>query len=542
MSGVSCACASRHVFMSEHRPDEACCFVVRDGCIERVLPYESLSSVKDQVDVVHDFGEFFVSPGLHDAHQHVFYAALFPSALACEYCGTSESDLVQHMLNFAQTQPPHSWLLGHGWRETLWEQAQAPTRSSLDRAFPDRPVALYSGDAHTLWVNSVGLKELGIDETTEPPSGGSFDRDEAGRLTGVLREAAGMYYVARVLSNLTLEQQRLVYSDYFKKLNSLGITSVCDMALSLVPGADGINASVYESLLSTGELSVRAHLFPTLSHDQSNLEELQERLVGDYLRAPGFKQFFDGVSSQHTAWVAEPYANARSANDVGRPTVEPDNMRSLVLEAAKRGHAVRIHTIGDEAVHQAITIFEEAIGRYGLPSQGAYTLEHVEDIQPDDIQRMAAAHIVASVQPPHITIDLSQPERDLGAWRAERMWPFARMQNQGVSLAFGTDAPVVGPQSLDVLWCACERSDPKTHEPQQGWYPQHKLSRAAALGAYTLGSAAAVGRTADLGSLEQGKLADFVVWDTNLVTVESNKLQSSQVLSTWVGGRCVWKR
>ncbi|MBP3894272.1 MAG: amidohydrolase family protein, partial [Atopobiaceae bacterium] len=350
-----------------------------------------------------------------------------------------------------------------------------------------------------------------------------------------IREAAGMVYVARVLSSFSNEQLCGIYRDYFAKLNGMGITSVCDMALSLLPGADGINPQVYEALEASGDLSVRAHLFPCLSDDQSNLEGLQARYGGTRLRTPGFKQFFDGVSSQHTAWCTEPYENARFDGDVGRPTVDPARMRELVLSAAARGHAVRIHTIGDAAVHTAIDIFDEAYRRYGAPSQGRNTMEHIEDIQPADIARLRAARVVASVQPPHVTIDLAQPARDLGEWRACRMWPFAGMLDAGVELALGTDAPVVPPTSMDVLYTAVTRRTPRGHEPAEGWYPEHCLTRAQALRAYSLGGAVAVGREQELGTIEPGKLADLCVWDTNLLTCEDGQIQQARCLSTHLG-------
>ncbi|EHF02676.1 hypothetical protein HMPREF1008_00321 [Olsenella sp. oral taxon 809 str. F0356] len=533
--------ASRRVFDGLGDEVDPLSFAVEDGRITKVAHYDQADELVGPGARVLDLGDAFVCPGFHDAHQHVLHAALFPSALATEYRGTSEADCVSHMVEFARTRPADGWLLGHGWRETFWDSPMSPTRASLDAAFPDRPVAMYSGDAHTLWVNSAGLRALGIDEGTEPPAGGSFDRDADGRLTGVLREAAGMLYVGRVLGSFSMGELRGIYRDYFRRLNAMGVTSVCDMALSLVPGADGINPQVYEALLQADELSLRAHLFPTLGDDQSILEGLQSRWRGPLLRAPGFKQFFDGVSSQHTAWASDEYANPRFAGDVGRPTVAPERMRELVLAAAGRGHAVRIHTIGDEAVHAAVGIFEEARRLFGTPSQGANTLEHIEDIHPEDVARLARAGVVASVQPPHVTIDVDQPARDLGEWRAERMWPFDEFARQGVTMAFGTDAPVVPPNSLDVLWCAFERSAPDTHLPTGGWYSQHAVGRAAALRAYSAGSAAAVGRGRELGAIAPGMLADFVVWDADLLEVPAEEFQRARPMATYLGGRAVWE-
>lgn len=534
--------SSTQIFTSTSDTTRALALGITDGRIEAVVPYDQASSLCGPRTQFIDYKDKFICPGFHDAHQHVLHSALFPSALATHYVGTSEQDEVAHLLTFAKTLPTtDGWVLTHGWRQSLWAHPEvAPTHTSLDRVFPDRPVALYSGDAHTLWLNSRGLAELGIDDATMPPEGGSFDRDSAGHITGVLREAAGMAYVAKLVDMLPDDALVSAYRNYFHRLSQMGITSVCDMALSLIPGADAIRPDIYQRLLNTGELTVRAHLFPTLSEDESNLESMQERLTGEYLRAPGFKQFFDGVSSAHTAWCSKPYANPRFTGDVGRPTVSVERMRALVLAAASRGHAVRIHTIGDRAVHEALAIFEEAIQRYGQPTQGAYTLEHIEDIDPEDYQRFARSGIVASVQPPHIVIDLAQPERDLGAWRAARMWPFDKFLYAGATLAFGTDSPVVPPTSQDVLYCAVTRQTPDTHLPQGGWYPSHRVSRAEALRAYTAGSAAAVGRAHELGTLAPGRYADIAVWDTNFLSCTPDEIQQAHCLATYLGGKQVF--
>ena len=533
---------SKNVFTGKSNTTQALALGIAQGIITAVLPYERADELCDFQTQLIDYGEKFICPGFHDAHQHVLHSALFPSALADQYVGTSETDEVAHLVSFATTLPDtQDWVLTHGWRQSFWtDPTAAPTRHSLDVAFPNRPVALYSGDAHTLWLNSYGMVELGISDATQPPAGGSFDRDAQGHLTGVLREAAGMAYVARLVDLLSDEALMQVYRSYFQRLSSMGITSVCDMALSLIPGADSIRPDIYQRLLNADELTLRAHLFPTLTENESNLETMQGKLTGTMLQASGFKQFFDGVSSAHTAWCSEPYTNAYFSGDVGRPTVAPERMRSLVLSAASRGHAVRIHTIGDQAVHEALNIFEEATRLYGQPQQGAHTLEHIEDIQPADIDRLAKTHVIASVQPPHVVIDLSQPDRDLGSKRAARMWPFEALLQAGATLAFGTDSPVVPPTSQDVLYCAITRQMPTTHLPQGGWHSEHCIGRVDALRAYTYGSAAAVGRTHELGLLTPGMLADLAVWDTNFLTCEPEEIQQAHCLATYLGGKQIF--
>ncbi len=533
---------SRHVFDGTHDRSYPAAVVIEGDIISAVVPPQEMDAYIAKDTLVEDFEDAFICAGLHDAHQHVFHSALYPSARAMEYCGASEADCAQHMYDFAKDQPYGSWALSHGWRDMLWDPAIPPTRLSLDALFPNRPVAMYSGDSHTLWLNTCGLKRLGIDENTQPPAGGSFDRDEEGRLTGVLREGAGMYYIARVLESLSKEELRQIFLDWTHELNRRGITSVDDMGLSAIPGCDAVLDEVWRDLEASGELTVRGHLFPTLplDGDLDRIEKLQAELTGPMLRAPGVKQFFDGVSSAHTAWLLEPYENPRFPDDHGHPAIPPAQMRDIVLGAAKEGIAVRIHTIGDAAVHEGVSIFEEAADKYGQPHQGRFCLEHIENLERDDVDRMAAAKIVASVQPQHVVIDITQPARDLGEERASFMWPFKTYLKSGVDMAFGTDSPCVPCDPAAILADAVTRQD-ASGAPMGGWLPEERVTAAEALRAVTLGSAVAVGRQDELGTLEPGKFADLIVIDKNPLSCPPQELHQAQVLACYVGGNKVYE-
>lgn len=492
--------------------------------------------------VIRDVGDALVVPGFHDSHLHFFHSAVYASPLATMFLGENEADCVARMQAFA-AERPNGWLLAQGWREYRWDPPVLPSKHSLDAAFPTRPVALYSGDAHTLWLNSAALDELGLTRDSVPPAGGSYDRDEQGELTGIVREAAAMALMPHIMGSFTDEEVADAYRGFFARLAENGVTSVCDMSLMAHPGLDFIRDDVHAALLARGELTARVNLFPTLLDDMSRFEDMRERYTGPYLQAPGFKQFFDGVSSQHTAWVTEPYANALVEGDCGRPTVDADVMRSYVLAAAERGYPVRIHTIGDAAIHAALDIFEEARATFGpLPEGRRNCLEHLENFLPEDLERLADLQVVAAVQPPHMTLDPGGPERDLGLERVPYMWPFRTLLDTSAVLAFGTDSPVVDVNSMDVLYSAVTRQDPVTHEPAGGWLPAERIGRAEALRAYTQGSAAAAGRRRELGTLEVGKLADIAVLDRNLLTCDDEDIQKTQVLATFMGGRCVFER
>ena len=513
---------------------------------DRVLwagPLEAMpEALRDDATEITDYGDALIMPGFHDAHLHYFHSALYLSPLAERFVGENEADAVARLAPLAARRPAGSWLLTQGWRDYLWNPAGMPSRASLDAAYPDRPVAMYSGDAHTLWLNSCALERLGITEESEPPAGGSYDKDADGHLTGIVREAAAMELMPRIVAEFSREELLDAYRSFERYLNEHGITGVCDVSLMAMPGLDFVRDDLFGALGETGELTVRVSMFPTLLEDRSRLAALQAAHTGPLLSARGFKQFFDGVSSQHTAYLTDPYSNPHFPGDRGRLTVSAEKMRAMVLAAAERGHAVRIHTIGDGAIHEALDIFEEARRRFGAPTQGRNTLEHLENLLPGDIDRLRELGVLASSQPCHITLDPGGPERDLGPERSRIMWPFATYLARGVDQAFGTDSPITPVTSMNVLYTAVTRQDPFTHEPAGGWLPGERICAADAVRIYTAGSAAACGRERELGQIAPGMLADFIVLDRDITAYDPREIQFAQVLATYVGGRRVFER
>lgn len=536
---------SKRVFTSaegEHEAHELAFAVAGDRIALTGAPDEVIAACPASTPL-RDYGDALVCPGFHDAHLHFFHTAMGGSPFLFMCMGESEADLVERTREFAESLPDHAWVVTQGWRDYRWNPPVSPTKHSLDEAFPDRPCVMYSGDGHTLWMNSRALEALGVTADSVPPQGGSYDHDENGELTGIIQEAAAMELLPRCLEWLTEEDIVQAYEDQMARMAEQGITSICDMALMPHEGCDFVRDDIYEALETQGKLTMRVHMYPTLLDDQSRLEELQQRFAqSSMLAAPGFKQFFDGVSSQHTAWLTDPYTNAYFEGDCGRPTVPGDRMRELVLAAAERGHSVRIHAIGDAAIHTAIDIYAEARERYGAPKEGRNTLEHLENLLSGDIDRLREAEVLASSQPGHITLDPGGPERDLGPERSQIMWPFATYLERGIDQAFGTDSPITAVTSMDVLYCAVTRQDPFTHKPEGGWLPSERISAADALRIYTAGGAAAAGREDELGQIAPGMLADFVVLDRDITVCDPQEIQGAQVMATYVGGRCVFER
>lgn len=514
---------------------------IADGRIAFVGSDEEAAAYAGPETTVTDLGDAFVCPGFHDSHLHFFPSAMdrSPYVVFCE--GTCPEDCVEALKQVEDMRPKDEFMLSYGWYHPLWDNPVLPTKDILDAAYPDRPVCLQSGDSHTLWTNSKGLEKFGITKDSVPPAGGVYQKDENGELTGIIQETAATALIPTMLA-FSEEETNAGIAQFLADLNAEGITSVCDVSLLAVPGGDFVRDDVYRALEERGDLTVRINMFPTALEDLSRARKLRDEFAdNDLLRSPGLKQFFDGVSSTHTAWLTEPYANAHFDGDCGSPVTDPERMRRIVLGAAEEGFAVRIHTIGDKAIHVALDIFEEAREKFG-PVRGQNGLEHLENLLPEDIARLAELDVSANCQPPHTVLDPNGIERDLGPKRAQWMWPYRSYLDKGVKFSFGTDSPVVDINSREVIYDAVTRQSPATGEPVGGWQPQERICAADAIRAYTLGSAIAAGRGDEVGSLAPGKLADIAVLDTDLTTCDPEDILRANVLATYLGGKKVYER
>lgn len=488
-----------------------------------------------------DFGDRLIMPGLHDAHLHFYMSGLYASPyVAVSLTDTSEEQCVATLASIADKIPRDHWLIGAGWYHPLWDNPVLPTKRSLDAVYPDRPVCMVSGDCHTLWVNSKGLEKLGLTKDVKDPEGGHYDRFEDGELTGVIHEAAASTLFRKVY-DFTPEEEDYFYTNFIKILNSYGITAVCDVSMIALEGADFIRNDIYERLLKDGKLTVRVSMFPTLRKDLSRPREMMEKYTGDILRCQGAKQFMDGVSSCHTAYLKDDYANAAFPGDRGKATVPEDEMREIILNAHRNDISARVHTIGDQAIHVLLDDFEEAIEKYGYKPYLHHTLEHLENFQVEDIERLARLHVQPSVQPPHALIDPAGVERDLGPERVKDMWPFRRLLDAGNTLAFGTDSPVVEINPFYGIYNAVTRQSAYTHEPKGGWLPSERITMAEALSAYTHGSACAAGREDSIGCLAPGMLADICVLDRNLFTCDVDTVPGTKAVMTVMDGKIVYE-
>jgi len=201
---------------------------------------------------------------------------------------------------------------------------------------------------------------------------------------------------------------------------------------------------------------------------------------------------------------------------------------------------VGVHAIGDAGNRQVLNAFAAGLAEFPQ-DPGRHRVEHAQVIALDDIPRFADLGITASVQPIHATSDMYWAEDRVGAERIQGAYAWRALVDAGVRLALGSDFPVEQVNPMLGIYAAVSRQDLEG-SPAGGWYPDQALSREEAIRGFTLNAAWAAFMEHQVGSLEVGKRADFIVLDRDLMTVDVTQIPGTQVLETWLDGQRVWQK
>jgi hypothetical protein len=478
-----------------------------------------------------DLGGRRVLPGLTDSHVHYYDWSLSRRRLSL--VGTrSLEELGSRVAEVTETRAAGEWIIGQGWNETRWSHQRLPTRDDLDAVAPDHPVLLWRSDLHLAVANTRALQEAGIDAETADPPQGRIDRDERGRPSGVLRELA-INQVRDVKPAPSENRAVAAMKEGFGVFHRLGLTGVHDQRI--MGGADGPPAfQAYQRLQRAGELELRLWMGISGQRlDEAIALGMRPGFGDPYLRVGHVKLFADGSQGARTAWMLEPYEDT---DDAGMPLTPMEEIAEAVRKADRAGLAVACHAIGDRTNRELIGVFEEYASGNG-PAR--HRIEHAQVMRPEDVQRLARLDVAASVQPIHATDDITLSETSLGP-RGRFAYPFRDMLDAGITLAFGSDAPVADPNPLWGIHAAVTRQR-RDGTPEGGWYPEQRVTVAEAVWAFTMGPALVSGQEEELGSIEVGKLADLVVLESDIFAIDPMAIHEVEVAMTVFDGRVVYE-
>lgn len=473
-----------------------------------------------------------VFPGFIDSHIH--FASYGISLTQVELRDArSLRDAVERVAAAVEHTRPGEWVRGRGWDKNVWPEGRFPTRHDLDPISPANPVILASKDGHLVWVNSMALRQAGIDGKKPNPPGGEIARDSHGEPTGVLKEQA-----KDLIWNTVPAEGPQMIEDGIRRateqVHRLGLTGVHNFVGAGHEGAHEFAA--FQRLQARDQLRLRVWMaVPERNLEAAVAAGLRTGFGNEWLRLGPVKIFADGTLGSQTASMLEPFEGQPQNTGIAIHT--PQELIDLVGRAVAGGFWCAIHAIGDRANRWVLDAYEahrDASQRLGA----RHRIEHVQLLHPDDLMRPARLGIVASMQPIHATSDRDLAERYWGR-RSRYAYAWRSLLTKATRLVFGSDAPVETPDVFQGLYAAVTRM--RADEPSgAAWYPEESLTVPEALKAYTIGAAYASGEETAKAMLAEGKLADFVVLDREILAVPPGELLQTRVETTVIGGEIVY--
>ncbi len=472
-----------------------------------------------------------IVPGFNDSHVHFMETGAQLSSVDLRSARSPE-EFVRRIKEFAAKLPKGRWILGGQWDHENWTPNNLPTAALIDAATPDNPVFVNRLDGHMALANSLAMKLARVDKSVKDVTGGEIVRDASGNPTGIFKDAASSY-IERAIPAATFEQELENAQAASHHAASLGVTSVQDMSAGRSIGA-------YQELIRRGALKTRIYgCSPLGDFKRWSNTGVRSAFGSAMLRVGCLKGFADGSLGSTTAWFFDPYLDAPNTSGLAMEGVTT-TMRQTILDADRAGLQVNIHAIGDRANATILDHYESVEKANGLRDR-RFRIEHAQHLRQEDIKRFGRLKVVASMQPMHIIDDGRWAWKRLDEKRLKGTYAFRSLLDSGAVLAFGSDSPVAPIDPLFAVYAAVTRRTLDDKNPG-GWIPEQKISVLEAVRAYTWGSAYAEFQENVKGTLEPGKLADFVMISDDIFTIDPIKIRDARVLMTVVNGKIVYEK
>jgi predicted amidohydrolase YtcJ len=580
-----------NVYTLDERLPTADAIAIRGEHILAVGSSDDLRMLAGMDTRVIDLDGAFVSPGFNDSHVHMEGTGALlvgvnlldvhePVAFAERIAGATERLPEGSWITRGDWGAYEQWSAGSTGREEGDEaggQAAGgadaedrldgpftPHRDLIDDLTPNHPVLVNRFDRSMYLANSLALELAGITEQTVAPAGGTIQRDEDGRLTGILTGSA-VGLVRAAITPKSFDQRLAEVGAVLREAREGGVTTIQDITSSA-------QLRAYQELRDRGELTARIGIRPSLDNvTHTGGLGISLGFGDDWLRFIGYKAWVDGIMGSSGAMFFEEYDHdpgnfglvrqimlpegveglALSLDrDQSYTEFPPGNLERLLEEAIPTGLPPHVHAIGDKGVRILLDVYEKVLTAHDMvDSDHRWRMIHAQVVDPADFARFGQLNLVAEVNPYHISDDMRWMEERIGSERSEGAYAFRDLMDAGAVLIFGSDSPGTNAARYFLspvygLYAAVSRQT-LNGEPAEGWFPDQRLTIEEAMEAYTKNAAWASFEEDIKGTLTPGKLADIAVFDTDLIEAgqtDPARLLEAKVLYTIVGGGIVYER
>lgn len=515
----------------------ASAFSVSGGSFTRIGTDDEILKNTDARAELIDLKGKTVLPGFIETHNHL---SIFAQNLDKVDCSTplnvSIEDVKRRIKKKTESTRPGHWVLGYGFDDTLIKEHRHLTRADLDEASPSNPVSILHISAHISYANSPALEMAGITRDTPQPESGEIEKDAQGVASGVLFEPGAMDIVGRCIPHRSTRQIKSDLQKAIMHFNRFGITSIHDGGIGYTGNGERI-IRAYGDLEKESRLNLRVYM------------TIIERLYGhildlgfgtgfgsDMLKLGAVKSWLDGSIQIGTAALFKPYQNA--PDRCGELLIPQETLDRLVKKYHRAGCQIAVHANGDRAIETALRAFEAADKEKEI-GPGRHMIVHCQMAAPDQIERMKKMGLVPNYFVNHVYYwGDRHVSRFLGLDRAKRINPLGSSYKRGLRFCLHSDLPVTPVDPIFSIHCAVNR----TTRAGRVLGERERIPVMEALKAYTINAAYSSFEERKKGSIEKGKLADFIVLSENPLNVPRESIRNIRVLRTVLDGRTVFEK
>ncbi len=499
----------------------ATAIAVKDGKIVATGTNETIEQ-QYEATAKNDAKGAFIYPGLIDAHAHFYRYGL--GLRTANLTGTTSWQEILDKLKAFAAANPEGWLIGRGWDQNDWAVKDFPVNDQLNVLFPNRPVILSRIDGHAAIANQKALDMAGVKPGMQL-TGGTVETKN-GKLTGILVDnAEGLVF--KIIPAPTPAQMKAALLAAQENCFAVGLTTVDDC------GLDHQEVSFIDSIQQSGDLKMR--MYAMLSDAPENYTFLfkKGKIKTGRLNVRSFKVYADGALGSRGACLLQPYNDKPGWRGFLLST--PAHFDSVARIIYENGFQMCTHAIGDSGNRIILNTYAKYLKE---KNDLRWRIEHAQVVNQHDFTLFGQYNIVPSVQPTHATSDMYWAGDRLGAERLKGAYAYKQLLQQNGWIPLGTDFPVEDISPFKTFYAAVVRKDAKGW-PDGGYQVENALTREEALRGMTIWAARSNFEEHEKGSLEKGKLADFIITDKDLMKTKPEELLSIKVLATYVGGEKV---
>ncbi len=459
-----------------------------------------------------------ILPGWIDAHCHFYGLGLMRQRV--DLSGIqSFDDILQKVVAFQKIHQ-HDYILGEGWDQNLWEDNHFPNKALLDNLFPTTPVALRRVDGHALLVNQAALDLAKINPKTNYSGGKILQED--GELTGIIIDKP-----MELIFNSQPKPTREIQIEALKEAEQIcfanGLTSVTDA------GLDKEIILLIDSLQKVGALHIRVNAMVNYSPENFAYYINRTPIVTDQLQVNSFKIYADGSLGSRGACLKKPYSD--QDGHYGQLLSNVEELEHIVNNIANSPYQLNCHAIGDSTNKVILELYQKYLDQ--KPNR-RWRIEHAQVVAHSDYS-LFNENIIPSVQPTHAISDMLWAEERLGSDRMQHAYAYADLLARNGIIALGTDFPIEKVDPRQTFHAAVNRRN-TAQQPTEGFYKEQALTREQALKGMTIWAAYAGFEEKIKGSIEVGKLADFIFLDKDIMTIPMDEISKIKIEATYLSG------